>query len=585
MLATANASFPLSNLFNFDKQPIKYSNASLHTYSSRLAQTAIKNLKRLSSSKSSQYRDLISQYAFKDFSTRQLLDFDDFEIISLARTKSALVSKIQISITDWPSHYEFCKYLVQSYNLSMPAIPKNPNIEHIKQSCKRLTNELWWRRSLRTAQVRLIETESVRLGHVSRHTRQLYVSDEALNKRHFHKRRNERLLESIVAINEDGYERDLKELSDVNTSNPKIRRSELMARLKGLDEYAKTQNLVADFYTITCPSRMHRYSSVNRRLPNANNGNSFLNGRFDGTTPRQAQIYLNKQWSKIRAEFARKGVQLIGMRVAEPHHDGCPHWHILAFFPKPQRSLIRQIIRRYALEDSPTESGAQKHRFTAIKIKSKSKSGKKQSAVGYIAKYISKNLSLDDVNTNDILNDGQSAKQTVNRVEAWASVWGIRQFQQFGGERITPYRELRRLRGLELDDSNKAFHSLWVSADSGDYASYLKECSQRQKIKIERLYSHVNYKKFGSRHVRYDRVNQETGEVLSSNFTLDRQFSNQFGSLKLPPIIGLSIDDNFLTTRLHTWTTQARRLSRVRAAEPSGLGLVSITVPSNHLYH
>ena len=71
-------------------------------------------------------------------------------------------------------------------------------------------------------------------------------------------------------------------------------------------------------------------------------------------------------------------------------------------------------------------------------------------AAAYLAKYVSKNIdgltnSGESMGDDDEAEPGTSAAETAKRVGAWASQWGIRQFQQIGGVPVTLYRELRRV--------------------------------------------------------------------------------------------------------------------------------------------
>lgn len=210
-----------------------------------------------------------------------------------------------------------------------------------------------------------------------------------------------------------------------SVSNPKIARHELMVRMRGFEDMANEMGLVGMFYTLTAPSRYHSTHVQSGRR----------NDKYRDASPRKTQKYLCKVWSRVRAKWGREGIRTFGFRVAEPHHDGTPHWHLLLFLRPEEAEYATAIFRKHALREDGGERGAQEHRFTVTPIDEKF-----GSATGYIAKYISKNI--DGYGMDGELDDesGQPVKEMAKRVRAWASRWSIRQFQQIGGAPVTTAR-------------------------------------------------------------------------------------------------------------------------------------------------
>ena len=244
----------------------------------------------------------------------------------------------------------------------------------------RMTDPAWWRRGLRRAQGRALERAAIRLGFVHRRD-QIYASDATVQRRTEQRRRNAAALERTDAINMDtGEVYNLAELAALSVANPRIRRGELMVRIRGFEEIAAFAGDVGEFITLTCPSRFHARTADQA-------GRVVENPRYDGSTPREAQAHLTRTWANARAKLHRLGVRVYGFRIAEPHHDGCPHWHLLLFVQPDQQQALRDVLTHHALKVDGDEPGAKRNRVL-FKAMDPGQGG----AAGYIAKYVSKNI-------------------------------------------------------------------------------------------------------------------------------------------------------------------------------------------------
>ncbi len=404
--------------------------------------------------------------------------------------------------------WEHCVSLLSSYRIS----PPDCQIDDLMPSLNRLADERWWKRKVRQLQARTIEQIARDIGMVQQ-SRSKYSSHLAITRRRDQKIESQKYLESSIIVSNDGEELTLWDVYQHTVSNPAVRRAELMTRISGFEVVAEIYGHTGEFYTLTAPGHMH--SSLKRGIKNPN---------FTGESPLEIQAYLRKTFELIRSKLGRLGISPYGFRVAEPHHDGTPHWHFLLFIPEEKRKIVRAVFSEYALRISPNEKGAKDYRFKAITIDSS-----KGSAAGYIAKYIAKNI--DGAFIQEDL-DGGSAKKSARNIDAWASTWGIRQFQQIGGPSVTVWRELRR-----LEEAKSDFETARKAADSADWAAYC--------IAMGGISTTIRNASIKPDYAIPSEVDLETGEILDKK--------TQYGDIVKPRIIGLKSPNTKIRTRLRQW--------------------------------
>jgi len=411
--------------------------------------------------------------------------------------------------------YLACLKIIKHYGLT-PPIKKDDDID---PALNRMSDWHWWFRKIKTLRLRNIEAVARNIELVSR-CRSAYASDYTVKLKRRQKENNRRYLASTFISNQNGESFSLQDLSDRSVSNPEIRRSELMVRIKGFEMVAGLLDHVGEFYTLTTPSRMHAC---------LHNGQT--NPRFDKTTTLQAHEYLTHLWALVRAELHRQGIRPYGFRVVEPHHDGTPHWHLLFFMPTEHREKVREVMRRYALADSGDEPGAQTHRFKAISI-----DPSKGTAAGYIAKYIAKSIDGHGLEQDLYGND---AVEAAERITAWANIWGIRQFQQIGGPSVTVWRQLRKME--KADDEE--LETIRQAATASDWAAFMLAMGgpeiPRSAHVIKPLYDYSR------------QLNPKTGEIVQT-------LKGQYGDAASRQVAGMVWHDKKYDIRKHFWVLSSR---------------------------
>jgi hypothetical protein len=317
----------------------------------------------------------------------------------------------------------------------------------------------WWRRVLRRWVAQAYETGAIELGMVGANAKQWYCSNRAVKRRIEQVAANQAAMRAAVVESASGQKMTLWDVAQTTVSNKAIRRGELMTRIRGCETWADSQGLAGLFTTNTCPSRFHSQIKGGGQNP-----------KYRGATPADGQKWLSTQWARLRAKLARDGLPIVGFRVAEPHHDGCPHWHMLIWCAPEHVEAVKLAMWLYWL---PVDGAGDWDEPGAFEQRTKIKTMEPGAAAGYIAKYIGKNI--DDAHV-DKHGDDWAGAMTVgpdllgdlevkpsHRVETWASLWRIRQFQAIGQPSVTVWRELRRVTDQAAAAGSDAMVRAWLS--------------------------------------------------------------------------------------------------------------------------
>lgn len=351
----------------------------------------------------------------------------------------------------WKSWARLCEF-VERYG---GAVVPTKKLYTLASWAARAECAKWWRRVLRRWVAQAYEKGAIELGMVGANANQWYCSNRAVKRRIEQVAANQAAMKAAIVESASGQKMTLWDVAQTTVSNKAIRRGELMTRIRGCETWADSQGLAGLFTTNTCPSRFHSQIKGGGQNPN-----------YQGATPADGQRWLSTQWARLRAKLHRDKLPIVGFRVAEPHHDGCPHWHMLIWCAPENVAAVSALMRAYWLAEDGDEPGAQDYRVNI-------KAMEPGAAAGYIAKYIGKNI--DDAHIDKHGDDwaggltvgpdllGDLEVKPSHRVETWASLWRIRQFQAIGQPSVTVWRELRRVTDQAAAAGSDAMVRAWLS--------------------------------------------------------------------------------------------------------------------------
>lgn len=408
-------------------------------------------------------------YLLDDNLRRQQADYFAANLYQLHET---FAGQLQRTALDYPQKirlmYEFLCDNIKRQRLPLKYNPKTATTEQAESGILRLLDGKTWERHYTAHARHTNEHLAIALGFVRKKVSP-YCSRLALGDYRAQMHANKIYLAMMDVINvETEHVQRLDEIAALSSANPEKRRIELMVRIHGMEELAKTAGKEALFLTLTAPSRYHKQSK-----------------KYAGYTPKETNGYLCQTWARARAALARAQIDYEGIRVCEPHADATPHWHALVFIAPEHKNELLGIIERYfTAEDSEELRAGYKRnqllvakkvrvkpwatwcepRFAAVVI-----DPSKGSATGYIAKYIAKNINAKNIENLKDADGRTKMDESAERVSAWASLWRLRQFQFFGSVSISVWRECRRIKNpLKIP----ALELVRQAADSGNWRAF-----------------------------------------------------------------------------------------------------------------
>lgn len=244
-------------------------------------------------------------------------------------------------------------------------------------------------------------------------------------------------------------------LSEVIESAAKGNLAQLYAMHLGVDEWAKKEGLTPIFLTLTLPPEYH---------PNPTHGRAGWNPRF---LPDVADAALMRLWANFRARLAKANIRADGLRVVEPHRDGCPHLHAQIYVAPEAVQKVDMILQ--ALRPEPVPG---RRRATTLTIIDTNRG----SAPTYVLKYLLKARNNSEAAKAAAGgNAGEDGDHLASHdgVRAWASERTIRRFAWVGLHGVNAIWRAIRARKEMPAAAPVPFHEAHAALHANRYADAL----------------------------------------------------------------------------------------------------------------
>ena len=198
---------------------------------------------------------------------------------------------------------------------------------------------------------------------------------------------NARYAEGQVLVTEDG--RAIP-MTSVLKKKKSASSAQFYVMCKAMDEHAARQGWAGVYVTVTLPTEFH---------PNPRGNKAGYN---PGNSPKRADQELQHRLARMRARMARKDMPTFGIRVFEPHRDGCPHAHLMLYMPEGDIERLDAML----LDLFPEATPGQRVASRCVRI---------DTEMSAAPSYLVKHLVSDE-----------------DRVRAWASERGLRRWAMWG---------------------------------------------------------------------------------------------------------------------------------------------------------